>query len=228
MLPADILRAGTLGLRFRRARALLSALGIAIGVAALVAVLGVTESSQSALLAEIDRLGTNLLTVTNGQTLSGQEAELPVTATPMIRRVAGVEAAAPTAILTVRVYRSAAVPVYDTGGLAARAADPSLLAVLGGQLHQGDFLNAATSRYPVTVLGYQAAVNLGITSTGPSARILIGGQLFTVAGILDPLPLAPEIDRSALVGLASRPPASGTTATRAGYTSGPTCRARSR
>jgi putative ABC transport system permease protein len=210
MLPADILRAGTLGLRFRRVRALLSALGIAIGVAALVAVLGVTESSQSALLAEIDQLGTNLLTVTNGQTLSGQEAELPVAATAMIRRVAGVEAAAPTAILTARVYRSAAVPAYDTGGLAARAADPSLLAVLGGQLRQGDFLNAATSRYPVTVLGYQAAVNLGVTSTGPSTRILIGGQLFTVAGILDPLPLAPEIDRSALVGF-------GIAASRLGY-----------
>ena len=59
------------------ARALLSALGIAIGIAALVAVLGITRSSQSALLAEIDQLGTNLLTVTNGQTLGGQEAELP-------------------------------------------------------------------------------------------------------------------------------------------------------
>ena len=171
----DMLRTGLAGLRHRRTRAALSALGIAIGIAALVAVLGITRSSQSALLAEIDQLGTNLLTVTNGQTLGGQEAELPATATAMIRRVGGVQQAAPTAILTTaRVYRTDRVPVFDTGGLAARAADPSLLAVLGGSLRQGVFLNAATSRYPVTVLGYQAAQTLGIPSVGaggpPPAR----------------------------------------------------------
>jgi putative ABC transport system permease protein len=204
LLPADVLRAGTIGLRYRRGRALLSALGIAIGIAALVAVLGITRSSQSALLAEIDQLGTSLLTVTNGQNLNGQEAELPVTATAMVRRVAGVEQAAPTAIISgARVYRTDKVPVFDTGGLAARAADLSLLVVLGGTVRQGAFLNAATSRYPVTVLGYQAAQTLGVASvggTGPPARILIDGQWFTVAGILNSLPLAPEIDRSALVG----------------------------
>jgi putative ABC transport system permease protein len=207
LLPADVLRAGTIGLRFRRGRALLSALGIAVGVAALVAVLGITRSSQSALLAEIDQLGTNLLTVTNGQTLGGQEAELPVSATAMIRRVPGVLTAAPTAVIgSARVYRTSMIPVFDTGGLAARAADPSLLAVLSGTLRQGAFLNAATSRYPVTVLGFQAARSLGIsslTAPGPAPlapRVLIGGQWFTVAGILNPLPLAPEIDRSALIG----------------------------
>ena len=204
LLAGDVLRVGTTGLRYRRGRALLSALGVAIGIAALVSVLGITRSSQSALLAEIDQLGTNLLTVTNGQTLGGQEAELPAYATAMIRRVAGVGQAAPTAILGgPRVYRTGKVPVYDTGGLAARAADPSLLAVLGGTVREGTFLNAATSRYPVTVLGYQAAQTLGISSAaapGPPPRVLIGGQWFTVAGILNPLPLAPEIDRSALVG----------------------------
>ena len=200
--PADALRTGLAGLRYRRARAVLSALGIAIGIAALVAVLGITRSSQSALLAEIDQLGTNLLTVTNGQTLDGQEAELPASATPMIRRIAGVERAAPTAILaSARVYRSDRVPVFDTGGPAARAADPALLAVLGGTLRQGTFLSAAESRYPVTVLGYQAARSLGIAAVGGAPpRVFLGGRWFTVIGILNPLPLAPEIDRSALVG----------------------------
>jgi putative ABC transport system permease protein len=199
-----MLRTGTSGLRLRRARALLSVLGIAIGVAALVAVLGITRSSQSALLAEIDQLGTNLLTVTNGQNLQGEEAELPGYATALVRRVPGVQRAAPTAVLgAARVYRTGKIPVYATGGLAARAADPSLLAVLGATVRQGTFLNAATSRYPVTVLGFQAAQQLGISSAtgpGPPPRIDIGGRWFTIAGILNPLPLAPEIDRSALVG----------------------------
>jgi putative ABC transport system permease protein len=200
--PADALRTGLAGLRYRRARAVLSALGIAIGIAALVAVLGITRSSQSALLAEIDHLGTNLLTVTNGQTLDGHEAELPATATPMIRRLAGVERAAPTAILpSARVYRSDMVPLFDTGGLAARAADPELLAVLGGTLQQGTFLSEAESRYPFTALGYQAARSLGIAVIGAAPpRVYLGGRWFTVVGILNPLPLAPEIDRSALVG----------------------------
>jgi len=200
--PGDALRTGVSGLRYRRTRAALSALGITIGIAALVAVLGITRSSQSALLAEIDQLGTNLLTVTNGQTLGGQEAELPVTATPMIRRITGVEQAAPTAILgSARVYRSDREPVFDTGGLAVRAADPALLSVLGGSLMQGTFLSAAESRYPVTVLGHQAAMSLGIAVLGGSPpRVFLGGRWFTVVGILNPLPLAPEIDRSALVG----------------------------
>src|SRR6185437_3294075 len=110
---SDVLRTGLAGLRYRRTRAALS-------------VLGITSSSQSALLAEIDQLGTNLLTVTNGQALSGQQAELPAAATPMIRRIAGVERAAPTAIIaSARVYRSDKEPVFDTGGLAVRAADPA-------------------------------------------------------------------------------------------------------
>jgi len=201
MRPADVIRSGASGLRFRRTRTLLAALGIAIGIAALVAVLGITKSSQSALVAEIDQLGTNLLTVANGSTLSGGEAELPRYATAMVTRVAGVEQVAPTALIsTVQVYRTDKIPAAATGGLAVRAADPSLVATLGGSIRQGTFLNGATSRFPVTVLGYQAAHTLGIDSLAGSPRIRIGTLWFAVQGILNPFPLAPEIDRSALVG----------------------------
>ena len=200
---ADLARAAVGGLRFRRTRTLLCALGIAIGIAALVSVLGITTSSQSALLAEIDQLGTGLLTVTNGQSFSGGEAELPGYATAMIRRIHGVEQVAPTAILgQALAYRTGKVPPADTGGLAVRAADSSLLATLRGTIRQGTFLNAATDRLPVTVLGYRAAQALGVSDLAPPVppRVLIGGQWFAVAGILNQMPLAPEIDRSALVG----------------------------
>lgn len=202
MRPADVLRAGAAGLRFRRTRTLLSALGIAIGIAALVSVLGITSSSESALLTEIDRLGTNMLTVANGQSLTGGEAELPGYATALIGALPGVQQVAPTAILTADVYRTGKVPPYDTGGLAVRAAGPTLLSALGGSIRQGAFLNAATGALPVTVLGYQAAQNLAISDLGggPPPRVLIGGHWFAVAGILNSMPLAPEIDRSALVG----------------------------
>ncbi|WP_329430545.1 ABC transporter permease [Streptosporangium sp. NBC_01495] len=199
--PADLLATGMLGLRSRRSRAVLSGLGIAIGIAAIVAVAGVTRSSQAALLAQIDRLGTNLLTVASGTGLSGGERELPASATPMSRRVDGVLAVAPTAHLpTVNVYRNPLVPSGQTGGLAVRAADATLLTALDGRVGQGRFLDAATAAYPVTVLGHVAAGTLGITTLDPGTRVWIGGRWFTVAGILDPFPFAPEVDGSALVG----------------------------
>lgn len=196
MRPADLIRTGTLGLRSRRLRALLSALGVTIGIAAIVAVLGVTRSSQSALLAQIDRLGTNLLTVVNGRDLGGNEAQLPASAPAMIGRVTGVQHVAPTAQLADwNAYRTDKIPTGQTGGLAVRACDRSLLSALDGHVRQGRF---AVSRFPVAVLGYEAARTLGVT--GPSARIWVGRHWFTVAGILDPLPLAPEVDRSVLIG----------------------------
>ncbi|GAA1281184.1 ABC transporter permease [Planotetraspora silvatica] len=198
---ADLLATGTLGLRTRRLRAVLSGLGIAIGIAAIVAVAGVTRSSQAALLAQIDRLGTNLLTVSSGTGFAGGERELPAEATRMLRRVDGVLAVAPTAQLpTENVYRNQLVPAGQTGGLAVRAADESLPATLDGHLGQGRFLDAATAAYPVTVLGHEAATTLGITRVDPGTRVWLGGHWFTVAGILDALPFAPEVDRSALIG----------------------------
>jgi putative ABC transport system permease protein len=199
--PADLLPVGAVGLRARPLRASLSALGVAIGIAAIVAVLGITQSSQADLLAQIDRLGTDLLTVVNGRSFQGQEAELPVRATRMLRRIDGVRRVAPTAQLeAVNVFRTDRVPAYQTGALAVRAADPSLLATLDGRVGHGGFLNPATVRYPATVLGHQVARSLGIAGVDGPTRVWLGGRWFTVVGILDPLPLAPEIDRSALVG----------------------------
>jgi putative ABC transport system permease protein len=199
--PSDALALGTLSLHSRRLRAALSALGIAIGIAAIVAILSITRSSEANLLAQIDRLGTNLLTVVNGQSIQGQEAQLPQTATPMIGRIDGVQHLAPTAELAnTNIYRTDKIPSFETGGLAVHVANPSLLATLNGHLRQGVFLNPATAHYPATVLGYQTAKSLGINILRPSTRIWLGGHWFTVVGILNPLPLAPEIDLSALIG----------------------------
>jgi putative ABC transport system permease protein len=198
---ADLLPVGTVGLRARPLRAGLSALGVAIGIAAIVAVLSITRSSQADLLAQIDLLGTDLLTVVNGRSFEGQETVLPAAAGRMLGRVDGVRQLAATAQLeAASVYRTDRVPAVLSGGLAVRACDPALLAALDGHLRQGTFLNPATVRYPATVLGYQAAKGLGIAVLDQPTRIWLGGHWFTVVGILDPFPLAPELDRSALVG----------------------------
>jgi len=201
MRVADLLPVATIGLRSRPARAALSILGVAIGIAAVVAVLGITRSSQADVLARIDLLGTNLLTVVNGRTVGGDEAELPATAPTSIARTEGVLATAPTAEMSgVAVFRTDQVPRYGTGGLAVRACDATLLSTLDARLAHGTFLNEATSRYPAVVLGYGAARGLGIVDLSGDPRVWIGGRWYAVIGILHPVELAPEVDRSALIG----------------------------
>jgi putative ABC transport system permease protein len=199
--PADLAGLASIGLRTRKLRAGLSALGIAIGVAAIVAVLGLASSSQAALLAEIARLGTNLLTVTNGQNFAGGAAELPVAAPGMIGRLPGVLSVQDTGTVSnVNTYRSPLIPAVDTNALSVDAATLGLPAAAGTSLAQGQFLNAATARLPVAVLGAAAAQLLGIDRIRPGMRIWVGGQWFYVTGILNPAVLAPEIDSQILVG----------------------------
>jgi putative ABC transport system permease protein len=197
---SDLARVASVGLRTRRMRAALSALGIAIGVAAIVAVLGLSSSSQAGLLAEIDRLGTNLLTVTNGQTLFGQAAELPFAAPGMISRIGPVQQVQETGSTTATVYRSPLIPAVNTNALSVQAASLELPAAVGTTIASGAYLNAATARQPVAVLGAAAAQRLGIDRIFPRERVWLGGMWFYLTGILEPAPLAPEIDDSVLVG----------------------------
>ncbi|MCU1421689.1 MAG: transporter permease [Microbacteriaceae bacterium] len=199
--PRDGLRVASVGLRARPLRAALSALGIAIGTAAIVAILGLSASSQAGLLAEIDRLGTNLLTVEAGQSITGQDAELPVQAPGRITLLDHVQVLAHTGLMKrEKVYRSSLIPAGNTGGLQVRATSLNLLAVLGTGVARGRWLNPGTAREPVAVLGAVAATRLGIDRVHPDQRVWLGGQWFNVAGILEPSPLATDIDTSALVG----------------------------
>ena len=196
----DLVLGGLLGLRARKLRTALSGLGIAIGIAAAVAVLGISASSKANLIAELGAEG-NLVTVTAGQGFDGSPAPLPLTAEPMIARIPPVESV--TAIGYVpgaTVRRTAAVPAIHSGGISVYAAQPGLLSTLGGSVAAGTFLNAATARYPAVVLGAVAAQTLGIDHIRPATQVYLAGRYFAVIGILRPVPLAPEIDEAALVG----------------------------
>jgi putative ABC transport system permease protein len=182
-------------------RAGLSALGIAIGVAAIVAVLGLSASSQAGLLDEISRLGTNLLTVNNGQSLTGGTAELPTTAPGMIGRIGGVQQVQSTGVVSgANAFRSPYIPAVETNGVTVQAASLDLLPVLATAIAQGHYLNAATAQEPVAVLGAATAQLLGIDRIYPAERIWVGSQWFYLAGILRPAVLASAIDSSVLVG----------------------------
>ena len=197
----DLARLALVGLRTRKLRAALSALGIAIGVAAIVAVLGLSSSSAAGLNAEIAALGTNLLTVQPGNGFSGNPEELPLQATAMISRLPGVYAAQTTGTLDgVNVYRSPLIPSVNTNALSVAATSLGLPATAGTSLAQGKFLNAATAREPVCVLGAAAAQLLGIDHVYPGERVWAGNVWLYVAGILKPDVLSPDVDSSVLIG----------------------------
>jgi len=198
--PSDFARLSVVGLRTRKLRAGLSALGIAIGVAAIVAVLGLSSSAQAGLLNEISQLGTNLLVVQNGQTLLGQGAELPKAARAMIARIGPVTQVQEIGLVNGDVYRSPLIPTIDTDALTINAASLGLLRTLGTSVAEGSYLNAATAREPVCVLGAAAAQRLGIDRVFSGERIWLSNMWCYVAGILNPATLVPAIDSSVLVG----------------------------
>ncbi|MFJ9678416.1 ABC transporter permease [Streptomyces sp. NPDC101194] len=196
--PRDVLRVGAVGLRARRARVVLSALGIAIGIATMVAVVGLSESSRADLMARLDRLGTNLLTAEAGKDAMGQEIKLPRNAVAMVERIGPVQHATASADIDARIRRSDVVPEERTAGVTAQAVRTDLLAALGGEVDKGVWLTPAGERLPTAVLGAVAAQRLGITRTGET--IMMNDTRVVVVGILRPLELVPNLDRVAMVG----------------------------
>ena len=196
---ADVLRLGGTGIKARPTRAFLSALGIAIGIAAMIAVVGISASSRAQLSAQLDSLGTNLLTASAGQDLFGNKSSLPEDSVGKVRLINQVEQASSTGLIkNSLVYRTPLIDKNASGGLSTMVADQSLLDVVAGEVDKGTWLNQATSQYPATVLGAAAAQRLGVVS--PGTQVWIGGKWFTVVGILKPVVLAPELDSAALVG----------------------------
>ena len=189
------------GISARKLRSTLTAIGIAIGIAAMVAVLAISDASRASLLQVLDRLGTNMLTVSPGQSFLGDDTKLPDDAVAMIRRIRPVLGASAATPLDASVRRTDLIDPNETGGMSVMAVDRSLLETLGGTVAKGRFLDAALERYPTVVLGSITARRLGISDLAESINVFIGGRWFTVIGILDELPLAPEIDRAALIGI---------------------------
>ncbi len=195
---ADMLRLGGTGLRTRPTRAILSALGIAIGIAAMISVVGVSSSSRADLTRQLDTLGTNLLTATAGQDFSGKSTRLPADSVGKLSLIDGVQQVSSTGRVGTPVYRSSLSEKEATGGISTQAADLSLLDVVAGEVASGSWLNQATASYPATVLGANAAQRLGVVK--PGTQVWLGGTWFTVVGILKPVALAPELDNAALIG----------------------------
>ena len=202
LAPYDLLGLGLLGIRTRRMRAALSALGIAIGIATMIVVTGIPASSQAALSKQLTALGTNVL---RASALPDQNPPvvLPAESVAMVARIAPVTVASAVANTHTVVRRSDRIDPDDGSGLTVLASRTDLPQAINGRIARGRWLDAATEKFPAVVLGSVAASRLGVDSLagqGPGPQVMIGTTWFTVIGILAANPLSPDIDRSALVG----------------------------
>ena len=198
---SDLVRTATVGIRSRKMRAGLSAIGIMIGIASIVGILGLSESSKSELLARLDRLGTNLLTVEPDGGFGRGDGNLPADAASMISRITPVEATSMVSFVEgVNVYKNDLIPGGKTGGISVQAVDGKLLNVLAGSLADGVWFDDAKSGFPTVVLGSVAAERLGVREVTGVQPLWLGEQWFIVIGVLTTFELAPDLDRAALVG----------------------------
>ena len=201
--PLDVVQLATLGMRSRPLRAVLSLLGVAVGMATLVLVVSIPQSSNAALLAKFTALGSNLLEAEAQQPQTGPAVSFPPDAAAMAARIGPVTAAAELGNTGAVVRRSPLVPSATTVGLSVLASSPNLLTVVSGAMEAGQFLSPATQRFPVAVLGYQAAGSLGIeqpAAPGRPVRVMIGSRWFTVIGIAAPMPVTSDLDWAVFVG----------------------------
>ncbi|MBO0870594.1 MAG: ABC transporter permease [Micromonosporaceae bacterium] len=197
----DVARVGASGLFTRPLRVFLSALGIAIGIAAMISVVGISTSSTENLNRELAALGTNLLRVGPGQDLFGNNSHLPDEAIPMISRIGPVTSVTAIGrVSNVHIFRSDKIPTEETNAISVFAARTDLLSTVGATLENGGWLNTATARYPAVVLGATTAQRLGIPVANADILVWLGNHWFSVVGVLNPVPLAPELDSAALIG----------------------------
>jgi len=203
LAPFDLLGLGLVGIRTRKTRAALSALGIAIGIATMIVVTGIPASSQAGLMRELAALGTNMLQAT---ALPDQNPPvlLPEESVGMVSRIGPVIRASAVANTHTVVRRSDLTDPSDGSGLTVLASRLDLLPVINARVQQGHWLTTVTAKFPGVVLGSVAASRLGVADVravgGGGPQLMIGDKWFTVVGILAANPLLPEIDRAALVG----------------------------
>jgi putative ABC transport system permease protein len=179
-------------------RVFLSALGIAIGIAAMVGVVGISASSTHELDRRLSALGTNLLTVAPGQPFGGETVHLPDTAMGMIAAMPGVEKVSAVGATGARAYRNDHIAASQTNGITVYAARTDLPAVLGSRVASGGWLTSANVHYPTVVLGEAAASRLAVFQ--PGSLVWLGGRWFTVVGVLAPNELVPDLDNGAFIG----------------------------
>jgi putative ABC transport system permease protein len=177
----ELLRLALSRLRTSRLRAALTMLGVVIGVASVVALVGVGQGTTANITTRLAGLGTNLLTVSP----TGRSSTQPLTLedAAAIARVDGIAAVAPELQTSTSVVAGTKTTTTSVIGTSAAYAQ-----VRAYDVWQGSFLTDALTDggLRVAVLGATTASDLGLDATSIGTTVQIGGLPFTVIGILQP------------------------------------------
>jgi macrolide transport system ATP-binding/permease protein len=189
----DLLLEAFAGIFARPGRMVLTILGTMIGLAALVATLGLSRTASHQIVGRFDELAATQITVSSLPAEKDEPTnELPWDASQRIRRLNGVVAVGTLSTVDVRKALVSGSPFSDPGRrsefkLAVEAASPDLFEAIRARLRTGRLPDEGHSRRSekVAVLGPNAARQLGISTVAHLPSISIGDEVFLVIGILD-------------------------------------------
>jgi macrolide transport system ATP-binding/permease protein len=197
----DLLDESVAGLFARPVRTALTVLGTVIGLAALVATLGVSRTAGNQIIVRFDELAATEITVT--AKAAAPEAPpnvIPWDAPQRVARLNGVVAAGTLTRIDVGNALVATSPISDPRRrtdfkLAVEAASPELFRAVRARLRTGRLPDAGHGLRGdrVAVLGPNAAEQLGIDVLGRLPAVRIGDDVFLVIGILDGVGRKPEL-----------------------------------
>ncbi len=192
MLAADLANETLAGLFARPGRMSLTVLGTVIGLAALVATLGLSRTAGNRIVGHFDELAATQVVISRSPTASADASALPWDAPERLARLNGVVAAGNMSTVNVGNRQVSTSPISDPTrqselNLSVQAASPDLFSAVRAQLRSGRLLDEGNSQRAdrVAVLGPSAAQKLGISGVEQLPAIRIGDDLYLVVGILD-------------------------------------------
>ncbi len=193
--PADLVGEVTTALTARPARTMLTALGTILGVAALVATLGLAKTAGNQIVRQFDELEATRVVLSNAERQGRNETQLsaiPFDAEDRLTRLNGVEAAGTKTPVDVGGGLARSVPLIDPQGqnefqIPVIAASPGLFDAVRATVRTGRFFDTGHDERSdaVAVLGPGAANRLGVERIDNLPAIFVGEEAFAVVGILD-------------------------------------------
>jgi ABC-type antimicrobial peptide transport system permease subunit len=202
----DLVAESVAGMLARPGRTVLTILGTVLGVAALVATLGLAKTAGNQIVTRFDALSATTVSVSNRSDSvfrsPGLEdvSAIPWDSEDRLTRLNGVVAAGTLTLVDTGGELVSSVPINDPLGQSQFAMDvlavsPGLFETVGAELRTGRFFDEGhDARYePVAVLGPGVAARLNINRVDQQPAIFIGDTTLAVIGIIDNVVQEPSL-----------------------------------
>jgi putative ABC transport system permease protein len=186
------------GLLQRPARAALTVVGTILGIGGFVAIVGLAQTAAGQIGKDFNLQDATQVTINDSgaSKASVPTLDFPKDADARVDRIRGVIAAGVSWSVSFSKSAVSALPDGTKLGLPVTAASPGALTASGAKVSAGVLFNQfhEARAQNVAVLGATAASQLGISNLANEPAIFIGGQPFTVVGILASDPRLPQLN----------------------------------